>query len=150
MLFQVVNPLTELMRTHDWIFPAGECVHIALFAPAVGTIAATDLSLLGIGFPRKSAPQLVRGTEIWAMSALVIIIFSGFLLFSIDPDLYYLNRAFQFKMTCLVLAIVFNYTIHRKVAVAVDGSPGVAKLVAVVSLLLWTGVIFGGLFIAFQ
>jgi hypothetical protein len=49
-----------------------------------------------------------------------------------------------------VLAIVFNYTIHRKVAVAVDGSPGVAKLVAVVSLLLWTGVIFGGLFIAFQ
>ena len=50
MLSQV-NSLTELVRAHDSIYPATECIHIASFALLVGTIAATDFSLLGIGGP---------------------------------------------------------------------------------------------------
>jgi hypothetical protein len=62
--------------------------------------------------------------------------------------MYYLNWSFLFKMACLVLAIIFNYTFHRK-AVARDKPGGGAKLVASVSLALWSAVIFGGIFIAF-
>jgi hypothetical protein len=48
-----------------------------------------------------------------------------------------------------VLAIIYNYTIHRKVALSEGGSGMGTKLVAVVSLVLWISVVFGGLFIAF-
>ena len=41
-------------------------------------------------------------------------LFSGLLIFSTDPDMYYLNRSFLLKMAALVLAIIFNYTIHRQ------------------------------------
>lgn len=149
MFIEEANPILVAMIDHPWIFPAAECVHIASFALAVGTIAAVDLSLLGIGLPRKTAPQVVRDTDLWTLSGLILIFFSGMLLFGSDPDHYYLNLAFQIKITCLVLAIVYNYTIHRKVAMAAEGPSGVGKVVGGVSLLLWAAVVFGGLFIAF-
>ena len=48
----------------------------------------------------------------------------------------------------LVLAIIFNYTIHRWVALK-HTSGGVAALTGLISLLLWISVVFGGIFIAF-
>jgi hypothetical protein len=74
-------------------------------------------------------------------------VFSGLLIFSTDPDKYYLNRAFLLKMAALALAIVFNYTAHRR---ALQGklSPTSIRLFACLSLLLWISVVFGGIFIA--
>ena len=148
MLIQA-NTILETMIHNQWLFPAAECVHIAAFALAIGTIALVDLSLLGVGLRRKAAAQVVRSTGLWTLSGLVLIVFTGLLLFATDPDHYYLNSAFQIKITCLVLAIIFNYTIHRKVALSEDGSEMVSKLVAGVSLVLWISVVFSGLFIAF-
>jgi hypothetical protein len=50
-------------------------------------------------------------------------------------------------MACLTLAIVFNYTIRRKVIVS-GVSAGIDKLVACVSLALWVSIVFGGIFIS--
>ncbi len=63
--------------------------------------------------------------------------------------MYLYNPAFRFKIGALVLAIIFNYTIHRKVALSDSASPAVRVTVGVVSLALWISVVFGGLFIAF-
>jgi hypothetical protein len=55
-------------------------------------------------------------------------------------------------MTSLLLAIVFTFTVQRKVTQA-DGariSPAWSKVVAVVSVLLWSGVGIGGRWIGFS
>jgi hypothetical protein len=148
MLIQA-NALTQAMIENEWMFPAAECVHIASFALAIGTIALVDLSLLGVGLQRKAAAQIARSTGLWTLTGLVLIIFTGFLLFASDPDMYLRNSSFRFKITFLVLAIVYNYTIHRKVALSEGGSGMGTKLVAGISLALWISVVFGGLFIAF-
>jgi uncharacterized protein DUF6644 len=148
MLIQA-NALTKAMIDNDWLFPAAECVHIASFALAIGTIALVDLSLLGVGLRRNAAAQIARNTALWTLTGLVLIIFTGFLLFASDPDMYLRNASFRFKITCLVLAIVYHYTIHRKVALSQNGSGMGTKLVAGVSLALWVSVVFSGLFIAF-
>jgi hypothetical protein len=82
------------------------------------------------------------------LGGLLVAIFSGMELYTSDPDMYYTNWSFLIKMACMVIAIVLNYTIHRKVAQADDTSGG-AKAVAWISLVLWASVIFGGIFIAF-
>ena len=115
---------------------------------SVGTIALVDFRLLGWAMRRQTAGEVARDLAPWTLFGLVSIFFSGPLMFSSDPDMYYLNRSFQFKMVCFALAILFNYTIHRKVALG-GGSEGLGIAVACVSLLLWVGVIFGGIFIAF-
>jgi uncharacterized membrane protein len=143
MFLAETNPL----NTSELIFPTLECMHIIGFALSVGTIAVVDFRLLGLGMRRQSAAEIAQDMAPWTLAGLVVMLTSGPLLFSSDPDMYYLNRSFQIKMVLLLLAIIFHYTIHRK-AVA-GSSPGLGILAACVSIALWVGVIFGGIFIAF-
>lgn len=139
-----VNPL----NASELVFPALECIHIVGFAVLVGTIAVVDFRLLGLWMRRQTATELAQDLAPLTMIGLAIVLVSGPLLFSSDPDMYYLNGSFQFKMACLLAAIVFNYTIHRK-TVRADATPLRRRLVACVSLALWTLVVAGGSFIGF-
>jgi len=58
------------------------------------------------------------------------------------------NPSFQFKMAAFLLGLIFNYTIHYKVAKS-DSSSLAAKLVGAVSLAVWVSVVAGGIFIGF-
>ena len=139
----IENPLSS-----EFAFPILECFHIVGFAVAIGSIALVDFRLLGFGLRRQSPADLQKDAGLWILGGLSTAIFAGLLLYSTDPDMYYLNSIFLAKMVCLILAIVFNYTLHRK-AVQPEASGGWAKTLAVVSLALWISVITGGMFIAF-
>ena len=159
MFLAVANPL----NASALVFPVLECIHIVGFAVLVGTIAIVDFRLLGLGMRRQKtafagtelalaayrhAAEVAKDLAPWTLVGLVMVMFSGPLLFSSDPDMYYLNWSFQLKMVLLLLAIVFHFTIHRK-AVSADSSPLRGRLVAGISMALWVGVVFGGIFIAF-
>lgn len=139
----IENPLS----TSPTAFPILECLHIAGFALAIGMTALVDFRLLGFGVLEQSPARIARAFEWWTISGLIIAIFSGFLLFSTDPDMYYRNWSFLLKMAALAIALVFNYTIHRQ-ALSKTLSRVSARLIGSFSLLLWTGLIFGGIFIA--
>jgi hypothetical protein len=138
------NPL----NSNEWAFPLTECFHITSSALSIGMIALVDLRLLGLAFKRQTAGQLVKDTGLWTLAGLIIVIISGLLIFSSDPIRYLYNSGYRDKMTLLVLAIIFNYTIHRKVALS-NSSGMAAKLVGAISLLLWISVPFGGIWISF-
>jgi len=139
----IENPLNSSALA----FPILECFHIVGFAFSVGTIALVDFRLLGWGMRRETPAQIASDTFYWTLGGLVVMVMSGLMLFSSDPDMYYLNWAFDLKMFFLVLAIIFQYTIHRKTANS--AAPGSGKLVACISIFLWCCVIFGGIFIGF-
>jgi len=138
------NPL----NSNEWAFPLTECFHITSSALSIGMIALVDLRLLGLAFKRQTAGQLVKDTGLWTLAGLIIVIISGLLIFSSDPIRYLYNSGYRDKMTLLILAIIFNYTIHRKVALS-NSSGMAAKLVGVISLLLWISIPFGGIWISF-
>jgi hypothetical protein len=123
-------------------------LHIIGFAIAIGTITMVDLRLLGIGMKKQSAADLVKDTGAWTLAGLALALITGPLIFSSQPDVYLTNASFRFKLTALALAIIYNYTIHRRVALK-QSSGGVSALAGVISLALWASVIFGGIFIAF-
>ena len=143
MLIAFENPLNESALA----FPILECFHIVGFAMTLGTIALVDFRLLGFGL-RQNAGDLAKAVAPWTLFGLIMVLVSGPLLFSSDPDMYYLNFSFQIKMVLLVLALVFHYTIRRKLLRG-ELSPDLSKPVACISLLLWSGIIFAGIFIAF-
>ena len=128
-------------------FPVLECVHIAGFALSIGMTALVDFRLLGFALQKQTPAQIARAFEWWMLAGLIVAVFSGLLIFSTDADMYYLNWSFLIKMACLVLAIAFNYTIHKR-ALSPGLSPAAGRLVACISLALWVSVIFGGIFIA--
>jgi hypothetical protein len=142
------NPIGDAMNNTEWAFPLAECFHIAAFAFAIGTIAVVDLKLLGMGIKKTSAAQLLQDTEMWTLVGLAVVLIAGVPIFISQPEIYWVNSAFWFKMYCILAAIIFHYAVLRPV-VRAGPSPVVGKLVAIVSLLLWAGTVFGGLFIAF-
>ena len=147
-LFLAYDPSTNPLNTNEWAFPVCEVLHIIGFAIAIGTITMVDLRLLGIGMKKESAADLVKDTGAWTLAGLALVLISGPLIFSSDPNLYLHNASFRFKITALVLAILYNYTIHRWIALK-GSSGGVAFLAGLISLVLWISVVFGGIFIAF-
>jgi len=143
----MLNPLNE----HSSAFPILECVHVLGIACGVGTAALVNLRLLGIGLTQNSAGQLWKHVLPWTLSGLALAIFSGLMLFSIDPEMYYVNQVFRIKMLVLLLAIAFYFTMVRKAAAidTRDTGGGKSSIVAWVSLGLWALVPFGGIFIRF-
>jgi hypothetical protein len=142
------NPL----NVSPFAFPLLEVTHIVSFAIAIGTVALVDFRMLGLAMLRETPGKLTRDTRLWTLIALCTAVFSGLLMYSTDPDKFYLNVSFLFKIACLILAIAFHYTVHRRVALAQPSGSrtGVsAKLAACVSLVLWVSVVFGGIFIEF-
>jgi len=144
MLIAFENPLNE----NALVFPILECLHILGFAVTVGTIALVDFRLLGFGLRSQNVAELAKALAPWTLFGLVTVLLSGPMLFSSDPDMYYLNLSFQIKMVLLLVAIAFHYTFRRKLLRG-DLPPGLSKAVACVSLALWTSLIFTGIFIAF-
>ena len=137
----MLNPLNE----YSAAFPTLECVHIAGIVCGVGTAALVNLRLLGVGLTQKSAGQLWKDTRPWTLGGLALAILAGLLLFSIDPEAYYVNPAFRLKILFLLLAITFYFTMVRKAAATNTGG----GIVAYISLGLWAVVPFGGIFIGF-
>ena len=148
MLALLYDPSTNPLNNNEWAFPFLECIHILGFTLSIGTIAIVDLRMLGLALLKHSTRDLGKDLAPWTLVGLAVMLISGPLIFSSDPNMYLHNLGFRFKMGALLLAILYHYTVHRSV-VAGEPGPPVARAVAVGSLLLWTSVVAGGLFIAF-
>lgn len=148
MAFLAYDPATNPLNNNEWSFPLLEIIHILGFALSIGTIAVVDVCMLGLGLKNQSPAQLYKDTAPWTLAGLVVMLTTGPAIYSSDPRMYNLNMSFRFKIVALLVAILYHYTVHRKVALA--GVPGgTAKLVGGLSLALWVSVVAGGLFIAF-
>jgi uncharacterized membrane protein YhdT len=142
----------ETIRKSSWLFPVIEAIHLLGLGVIGGAVLVVDLRLLGLGLRRQSAAQLTRDAQPWLVGSLVLMIITGGLLFLSEAIKCYYHDAFWFKMSCLFLAIVFTFTIQRKVTMSDESRlrPLWSKVVAVVSVLLWAGVGIGGRWIGFS
>jgi len=147
MLLQ--NAVADALNNSEWAFALAECVHIGGFAVAIGSIALVDFRMLNLGLRRETAAGILRYTELWTLIALVFVLFSGMVLFLSQINIYLVNLIFPLKMYVLLAALLYNFTVHRKVATMKNPPPLLSKWVASVSLLLWVSVVFGGIFTGF-
>ncbi len=150
MFLLQIDSVADVLNNSEWVFPVAECFHIAAFAWSIGMVAAVDYKLLGFGIQHSTPAEVLHETTPWTILGLAVVLLSGPVLFLSDVQMYLHNSAFRFKMYALALAIIFNFTIHWKVADSDSVSKPVQVVTAIVSLALWISVVFGGLFIAFD
>jgi hypothetical protein len=142
----------DTIRRSAWLFPVIEAIHLLGLGFIGGAVLVVDLRLLGLGLRRQSVSQLARDAQPWLIGSLFVMIITGTLLFLSEAIKCYYHPAFWMKMTSLFLAIVFTFTVQRKVTLADEArvSPLGSKVVALVSVLLWSGVGIGGRWIGFS
>lgn len=135
------------IRDSTWLFPFVEIFHLLALGVLGGTVLILNLRLMRLAFKNQSTAELAAEVRPWMIGSILVMLISGFLLFSTEAVKMYGNWAFQYKMLFLLLALIYTFTIHRRVTLADDGHRlGVAPrvVVALVSLLLWSGVGLGG------
>jgi hypothetical protein len=134
------------VRNSVWLFPTIEILHLLGLGVLGGTILIINLRLLGFRFRNEAVSELAKELQPWMNSSLVLMLVSGFFLFSSEAEKLYGNWAFRAKMTSLALAIVFTFTFYRKVTLSEEEqmSPVWNKVTALISLVLWAGVGLAG------
>ena len=139
------------MRSSPWFFPVIAGIHLLGLAVLGGAVLVVDLRLLGLGLSRQPVARLARDTQPWLLAGLLVLLLTGALLFMCFATKYYYLTAFWVKLTCLFLVLLFTFSVRRRVVMTDETSMSAIqrKLVALVSLSLWTSVALTGRLIGF-
>jgi|ERR1700693_4106676 hypothetical protein len=143
------------IRESDVVYPIIETIHVLAIALLAGTVAIVDLRLLGIVLKRERVSRIAGQVLPLTWTGFVAMFASGGLLFVAQASKSYANPAFRIKMLLLVLVgvnpLIFHSTIYRSVEAwdAAPAAPWRARLTAVLSLILWSGIIVAGRAIAY-
>lgn len=142
----------ELLRESAYAYPLVNACHILGLAALYGSILALDLRLLGL-FREVPAQPLARALPRVGAWGLAIAIMTGFALFSIQPFDYLANAVFAVKLALIGAAAAHAFVLERSLAwrALLIGGPITRRLRAgaAISLVLWTGAIIAGRWLAF-
>lgn len=134
-----------------WAWPTGETLHFTGMTLLFGVAILINLRLLGLlkQIPFKALHRLLP----LGIFGFGIALISGMMLFNANPTRYIAVPTFFLKMFMVVVAgiavlyaTVFDETWNLK---AGDSTPITAKTVAVVTTVLWLGVLYFGRMIPF-
>jgi hypothetical protein len=150
------TPFSQTLQNIAWVIPAVQSVHIISIAVVMGSVGLINLRLLGVSARSESVAGLTSRLLPAVWVALVVLLLSGSLLAIAEPVRSLANPAFQAKMLMLLcvatLTLFYQHVLRGDVAFW-ELSPArraTAKMTAVVSLVLWVGIIFAGRWIAYM
>jgi uncharacterized membrane protein YhdT len=140
------------IRNSVWLFPAIEAFHLLGFGLTAGAMLVVNLRLLGVGLTKQPVAQIAAGAEPWLILGVAMMVVSGIPLFLAESIKCLYSFAFWIKMGCLLLVLLFTFTVYRHVTRTKSSSDrtSTARSAAVISLVLWAGVAWGGRWIGFS
>jgi hypothetical protein len=144
------TPISKAIRDSTYIFPVVEVLHLFGLTLLLGTVMVMCLRMLGFGMRRQTTTEVNTQLMPWAVSAAVLTIVTGILLFLSEAMKCYGNEAFPYKMWFLLGGIILYVLTGSRMRHAESRlSPVTMKIVAVLTLALWFGVAIAGRAIAF-
>ena len=143
-------PPLEAFRLSFLVYPLVNALHIMGFATLFACVMLMDLRIVGAikVLDREAFVVLMRR---FAVGGFTIALLTGLPMFAVQAREYAFNPAFQAKMALLVLAGL-NLWAFRRVAGgdrAQRPYPASARLLAMISILIWVAVIVAGRLVGF-
>jgi hypothetical protein len=138
------------VRNSRVYFPFIETIHLLAMTLLFGAIFMLNLRLSGLIMKNLPLRQMSRNLSPWLIGSLVVILATGFVLFSSEAMKCYSSGPFQAKMLFLFAAVICHFTVYRRLINA-DCEPKRlwAVTTGLLSLVLWLGVGLAGRGIAF-
>ncbi len=150
------TPLSQTIQTTEWIVPTVQTVHILAIAAVMSSVLMIDLRLIGILGGDQSLARVSERFRPAIWWTLPVLLATGVLMIIGDPVRALLNPVFQLKMVLLIAALIV--TLSYQVPLGSDpsfwdltgGRRGAARIIAVLSLMLWVSIVFAGRWIAYR
>jgi hypothetical protein len=147
--------LSHTIQTAGWIIPTLQTIHILCVAIVFASAILVDFRIFRLFEREVPLPQVMRRflPAIWPV--LVILFLTGSLLVIAEPRRSLINSTFQLKMTLLIVAILLTAVLQRGIATSPAfwerdrGRRIAGQLVAMASILVWSGILLAGRWIAY-
>ena len=139
------------IRDSTWVFAWLEVFHLLGMTVLLGTVLVLSLRLAGLAMQHQPVARLAGEMSPWTSAGLALTIATGSLMFASEAMKCFESEPFRLKMVFLFLAIIFHFTLYRKVSRTNEDHfrPVLGKLAAGIALVLWFGVGAAGRAIAF-
>jgi len=150
------TPWSVALLESYYVWPLVELTHVLTLALFVGTAVMMDLRLVGVAFRGVPVSAFTGRLLPWTRIGFAVMVVTGLLLFYSAPLRYYHNLFFRIKAILLVVAglnvWLFHTGIHRSIGLWDDDfrPPRAARVAGMISLLVWTGVVFSGRLVAYN
>ena len=142
--------IANAIRNSRFIFPIVESIHILALAVLLGTVILFGLRLLGAGLKQRPVDEVYRSLSGMRNYALLTMLVTGFLLFCSEAMKCYESPPFWAKMSSLIAAVLFQYTVVRRSAKKAPARGSIQAIAtATLSLFLWFSVGLAGRAIGF-
>ena len=138
------------------VYPLVESTHVLTLGLFVGLTIILDLRLLGLVFRRVPVSEVTVRLLPWTKVGFVVMAVTGMLLFYAIPVRTYQSIFFRVKVAMLLLAGLNVWLFHSRVERRVADwdlapvTPLAARVTAMVSLVLWAGIVVAGRMIAYN
>ena len=139
----------------SYLFPLVEGTHVLALAFSVGTVVWFDLRLLGVWMQHQPVSRVFGSLKPWMLGGFGVMFVTGALLFTALATSAYAHPYFRIKVLLLALAglnvAIYTFTIDRRRDQwdRAPSPPVQARIAALVSLVLWAGVIAAGRIMAY-
>jgi uncharacterized membrane protein SirB2 len=144
--------VSEWIKQAAWVVPTVQTIHILAIAVVASSALMLDLRLIGVFWGNRPL-EVVKARFlplIWW--PLLLLLATGIIMITAEPARSLKNPAFQLKMLLLIAALVvtglFQF-LHRRSSTSGDGPRAAAATLAIVSIVLWSSIIFAGRWIAY-
>jgi hypothetical protein len=150
------TPLSLAIQTRSWVVPTVQSVHIAAIGIAVASVFMIDLRVLGWAGRDQTLMETVRRFGPWLYGALCVLLITGVLMVVGEPARELLSFSFWFKMSLVALgtliAAAFQIAVRRNEQRWEQAlvNHWATKSVAILTLVVWAGIIVLGRLIAYD
>jgi hypothetical protein len=150
------TPLSLAIQTRSWVVPTVQSVHIAAIGIAVASVFMIDLRVLGWAGRDQTLMETVRRFGPWLYGALCVLLITGVLMVVGEPARELLSFSFWFKMSLVALgtliAAAFQIAVRRNEQRWEQAlvNHWATKSVAILTLVMWAGIIVLGRLIAYD
>src|SRR5579864_5109156 len=145
------TPISVSIRESILMFPLLEGGHLLGISVSAGTIAISDLRMMGLIFKKESASDVFHQLIPWITAGFVMMIITGTLLLWSEPVKCYNSIWFRLKVLFLFLAglnvLIFHSSkVYRSMSEwsMNPDPPRAAKVAGLISLISWGIVIIAG------
>ena len=135
-----------IYKSSIYLGPGINLVHLVAMCTFMGALLMVDLRLLGAGLTNQPVKQVARNAQPWLIGGLITLTLTGIPAVMTVALEEYASPVFWFKMYVLLAAVIFTFTVRRRVTIADESrvAPVWRKVVALVSIVLWMSVAAGG------
>ena len=128
-----------------WPTPIIQNIHLIAIAVFAGSVLVVDLRMLGRGLRETPLADLARAVEPWLIGSFVVLVLSGIPQMTSTALKQYYSPFFWWKMQAVLIGVIWTIAVRRRVAMRPEAELGPVwpKVVALVSIALWTSVTIG-------